>query len=1155
MSDEESGEIFNIVKRGGDYEAVPLAVPPKTVFTKLFVNFYDVIVDYAPATLSSRVILVLGKISVSSNVVTGAVMQGYKISAGDLELFLTQTRASYDEIDEVILGNDLFLRHKPNSTSKKVLKFADTYRRSSGSLDATYPSLLTFLEKFGFLQIVTMDFVDVFLRVLVPPSTSTSRGQPESNAASPSTSPEMSVELNLGTANIYACFDSFNTLLELLSVWTEQLAIEQEPRDSTAYVGLDGLADPSSVSVVTNLSPAPTSRLRAMGVPTPDALNLNSASERASIRGIRDFSNTASIHSSNGENSGVGDNSSRSINILEQIDEDAFGGGKKIFPGKTVATDTEARLLRTRLDAIQREKDRVVHGLERDDELSASDLRLRYQQEERRKSAKPIRINELVIEDYYSESQPFDEHVDESPGAFLMEPDSRGLQENTAGEDPWFTSHDADSLSGSQSSPDKAILFGEQSARWLAPDRVTNSFDEGEDAGVSEMSVDDFPLFEPVEDKPAVPLSVSPGTKESVNLEQIDLSTSEDNSDAREHEEEDDDFNANHFPMGAFPAASKNWWGMQNRLDDVELSDLQTEETESSFSHGMDFLEDKSTSEIVEVGVESACKANSNNVYPTALSMSIIDTGEDEGKEIELDFTLDSDLQSRFNRLLEMETNSSHEVDELVDDNDELEDSNDELEQGKSLEAYRQPQTELRLDVFNNEESQSLASHTVLALGDMELLDYISTSQIRKIICYWKSEATHPRESGSSMVRLQLITVRPGPNLCEEHRLKARLLPLRINLDQEVVKFLRQFVPIEEAPAPTKRSSHKQIGLMTEDDDDEVGVTMHDGAMEMTPLGGSAPVVDTIANVGAWFFQSVDIKPCKIKIDYRPNHVDYAALRAGDYLEVINLFVLEGMELVLRRVQMSGLDGWTALGEHVLISWVQDISRRQIHKCVASVSMPPLRPFVNIGAGAADLILLPMEHYGRDRRLVRGLKKGASSFLKSVTIETLNTASKVAQGTQALLEHADDVVSSSSALRRKQLKYRQAGSRIARNSRRMGGGGIRNAQDAGGGIGGRQYLAQQPASAAEGFGQAYDSLARELHVAAKTIVAVPLVEYKKTGSQGYVRSVIRAVPVAVLRPMIGASEAVAKALIGVRNAVDPELKEDIENKFKDFRAI
>ncbi|KAF1791264.1 Autophagy-related protein 2 CAD motif [Phytophthora cactorum] len=198
MSDEESTKLFETVK------------PPKTVFTKLFVNFYDVLVDYAPLTLTSRLILVLGKVNVSSNVVTGAVMQGYKISVGDLELFLTQTRAGYEEIDD--------------NSKKKTLKFAATYA-CSGSLDAEYPSLLTFLEKFGFLQIVTMDFVDVFLRVLVPLTAlevaSATRGQLEEKASAASASPELSVELNLGTANIYACFDSFNTLIELLSVWTD----------------------------------------------------------------------------------------------------------------------------------------------------------------------------------------------------------------------------------------------------------------------------------------------------------------------------------------------------------------------------------------------------------------------------------------------------------------------------------------------------------------------------------------------------------------------------------------------------------------------------------------------------------------------------------------------------------------------------------------------------------------------------------------------------------------------------------------------------------------------------------------------------------------------------------------------------------------------
>ncbi|KAL0587431.1 hypothetical protein ABG067_003050 [Albugo candida] len=175
----------------------------------------------------------------------------------------------------------------------------------------------------------------------------------------------------------------------------------------------------------------------------------------------------------------------------------------------------------------------------------------------------------------------------------------------------------------------------------------------------------------------------------------------------------------------------------------------------------------------------------------------------------------------------------------------------------------------------------------------------------------------------------------------------------------------------------------------------------------------------------------------------------------------------------------------------------------------------------------------------------------------SVTVETLNTASKMAQGTQSLLEQADDLISigASSSMQKKQLQYRGSTSRIKRNSKRLGGGGIRSAQVNGGVLGSRQYLQLQPSNATEGLEQAYDSLARELHIAAKTIVAIPLVEYKKTGSHGYVRSVIRAVPVALLRPMIGATEAMSKALIGVRNAVDPEMKEDIDNKFKDFRSV
>ncbi|CAI5742509.1 unnamed protein product [Hyaloperonospora brassicae] len=1397
MSDEESAKLFEMTS-GVDYDVVPLATASKTVFTKLFVNFYDVIADYAPLTLTSRVILVLGTVSVSSNVVTGAVMQGFKLSVGDLELFLTQARPGYEEIDNVLLGNDIFLCSSSKALKKNKLKFADSYARGGGdgSMGTEYPSLLTFLEKFGFLQIVTMDFVDVFLRVLVPPSAlevaAAHPDRPEKKGPASSTSPELSVELNLGTANVYACFDSFNTLVELLAVWTNQLAVAQGPRDTTAYVGLDGSVDPFGISVATNLSPAPANILQPMN--TVSELLLGS-------QGVVDFCSSSSGRNDRHSVSGSGDLGEGSVSILEQIDEDAFGGGKKIFPGKTVASDTEARLLRTRMDSIKREKNRMVHGLQRDDQLSASELRLRHDQYERRDSTKPVRINELVIEDYYSKTRSFDEHAHESAGAFLMEPlpDDTHSGEAAAGDNPWFTSAIGSapgcSISLDSSTERSALPHQGQVPRWLASGGSTGAAGEREEcASESKFYREALHMFEPVEEKSRVPSS---GPHMSSRASVGSTNAGYGDNGAMDMVDGDDCY-VNQLSVGAYPAASKNWWGMQNRLDDVGLSDQQTEETASSFSHQMDILEEKGTDRRMSSEEEQADGRHYNDVYPSAMSMSIIDAGEDEGKEVELDFALDSNLQSRLNRLLDMESNSGREFrDSGIDDrgsdtyHNELayqrldrdeqqrsfamaphsyttsarrasfsstsshhEDSSSYRSQTgsprdqptarwfyddqrfddgglpmtgppsriyphhveipiggsatslsfgekecedairsiarenmvrkveapppvvvrhvllrnfnicvrffggcdwtrdvseavklhsrkdgpptdvrprdrgaarkeKLLDAlldnyvpsdggdlfgndsspplfpcaksapttsYMKPdpaacmkrvalrdsphksrkrmlkkssrkteemlelvvtRIQFRLDVFDEAESQSLASHAVLALGDVELLDYISTSQIRKIVCYWKSEATHPRESASSMVRLQLTSIRPGTNLCEEHRLKARLLPLRVNLDQEVVKFLRQFVPAEDPLAPKSRPAQQPV----DDAEDDAEATMHEHGVELQFIGESVPTVEPGVCLGAWFFQSVDIKPCKIKIDYRPNHVDYAALRAGDYLEVINLFVLEGMELLLRRVQVSGLDGWTALGEHVLVSWVQDISRHQIHKCVASVSMPPLRPFVNIGAGAADLILLPMEHYGRDRRLVRGMKKGASSFLKSVTIETLNTASKVAQGTQALLEHADDVMSSSSALRHKQLKYRQAGSRIARNSRRLGGGGIRNAQDTGGGIGGRQYLTQQPATAAEGFGQAYNSLARELHVAAKTIVAVPLIEYKKTGSQGYVRSVIRAVPVAVLRPMIGASEAVAKALIGVRNAVDPELKEDIENKFKDFRAI
>lgn len=91
---------------------------------------------------------------------------------------------------------------------------------------------------------------------------------------------------------------------------------------------------------------------------------------------------------------------------------------------------------------------------------------------------------------------------------------------------------------------------------------------------------------------------------------------------------------------------------------------------------------------------------------------------------------------------------------------------------------------------------------------------------------------------------------------------------------------------------------------------------------------------------------------------------------------------------------------------------------------------------------------------------------------------------------------------------------------------------------------------------------------RELHTAARSIphisyiqaqflcdplaiIAVPIEEYSRAGPQGAMRSVIRAVPVAILRPVIGLTEGISKVALGVRNDIASDaLKTDLKNKYK-----
>jgi hypothetical protein len=86
--------------------------------------------------------------------------------------------------------------------------------------------------------------------------------------------------------------------------------------------------------------------------------------------------------------------------------------------------------------------------------------------------------------------------------------------------------------------------------------------------------------------------------------------------------------------------------------------------------------------------------------------------------------------------------------------------------------------------------------------------------------------------------------------------------------------------------------------------------------------------------------------------------------------------------------------------------------------------------------------------------------------------------------------------------------------------------------------------------------QAADSLSRGMQTAANFIVAIPMEEYERAGIKGYILSMVfQAAPRSLLRPVLGAAQAVSKAALGLRNELSPGLKKESDEKYKDDRRL
>lgn len=243
------------------------------------------------------------------------------------------------------------------------------------------------------------------------------------------------------------------------------------------------------------------------------------------------------------------------------------------------------------------------------------------------------------------------------------------------------------------------------------------------------------------------------------------------------------------------------------------------------------------------------------------------------------------------------------------------------------------------------------------------------------------------------------------------------------------------------------------------------------------------------------------------------------------------------------------------MGDLLQDIWTPDVKANQLSDVISGIA--PVRSAVNVGTGVADLVLLPIDQIRRDGRLTRGLQKGTLSFARSTALEAVKVGARLATGTQVILERAEVVLGA-------KVATDVRGETIAPGSMAGTPSGA-DAKDA------FSRYAEQPANVSEGIKAGYQNFGESIRTTAQTILAVPLEVFNEVRpctsqlvkarnadprrAQGSGRAVLKAVPIALIHPVAGASGAIGKTLLGLRHTLDPHASTSDGDKYKQHQTL
>ncbi|XP_021120274.1 autophagy-related protein 2 homolog A isoform X8 [Heterocephalus glaber] len=413
-------------------------------------------------------------------------------------------------------------------------------------------------------------------------------------------------------------------------------------------------------------------------------------------------------------------------------------------------------------------------------------------------------------------------------------------------------------------------------------------------------------------------------------------------------------------------------------------------------------------------------------------------------------------------------------------------------------------------------------SRQVLIVQELEIRDRLASSQINKFLHLHTSERL-PRRTHSNMLTIKALHVAPisnlgGPECC----LRVSLMPLRLNVDQDALFFLKDFFSSLVAginPVVPGETSEVHPETWGPQEAQPKGPEMSD--LKEGPSGGHSPAEPQPIYFREFRFTS-EVPIC---LDYHGKHIsmDQVGTFAG---LLIGLAQLNCSELKLKRLCCRhGLLGVDKVLGYALNEWLQDIRKNQLSGLLGGIG--PMHSVIQLFQGFRDLLWLPIEQYRKDGRLMRGLQRGAASFGSSTASAALELSNRLVQAIQATAETVYDILSPVAPVSRSLQDKRSA--------RRLRKG-------------------QQPADLREGVAKAYDAVREGILDTAQTICDVASRGHEQKGLTGAVGGVIRQLPPTVVKPLIVATEATSNLLGGMRNQILPDAHKDHALKWRSEEA-